>query len=263
MFTSANEPQSIGGILDSGFKLFTASIKKVVPITYLGAVAAAIWGWALQVSMLSQITEGGTPDFNVPLIVGSYVLMMIVASILMAAAIIRIQAVFTNEAMSFGGAMLSGLRRAPAVFGASLIYLLAFMVGSLLLIIPGIYLSVMLAFAFYAAAADNTGPIESTKYSYEIVKGNWWRTAGLLTIMMIVMMVFYVAVGFVVGIVAAASDPADVMKPNLLSDVVIIPVITSVLTAMMYCLAYAVYDDLKIRSRGVDLAERIENLDNA
>ncbi|WP_424283400.1 hypothetical protein [Eudoraea sp.] len=262
MFTHANEPQSIGGVLDSGFKLFTASIKQVAPITYLGALGGAIGAWVLQTSMLNQIAEGGAPlDFDVPLLAGTYIAMVIVGTILMAAAIIRIRAVFTSETMSFGLAMLGGMKRAPAVIGASLIYMLAFLVGSILLIVPGIYISVMLAFAFYAAAADNNGPIESIKYSYGLVKGNWWRTAGLLTIMMIVVLVFYVAVGFVVGILAASSDSAQDLQPSILGDIVIIPVITAVITAMMYCLAYAVYHDLKLRSQGIDLAERIESLD--
>lgn len=263
MFIPASEPQSIGGILDSGFKLFNASIKQVLPITYLGALAGAIWGWFFQSVMLRQLGETGAVDFPVPLIVGAYIIMIIIGSILMAAAIIRIRAVSANETMSFGQAMVAGLKRAPAVFGASLIYMLAFLVGSILLIVPGIYLSVMLAFAFYAASADGKGPLESNKYSYGLVKGNWWRTAGLLTIIMIVASVFYVAVGFVVGLLAASSDPAEALQPNILGDVIIIPVIASIISAMLYCLAYAVYRDLKLRSEGVDLAERIENLDQA
>lgn len=261
MFTRANEPQSIGGVLDNGFKLFTASIKQVAPVTYLGALAGAIGAWVLQVSMLGQIAEGGPLDINVPLMVGTYIIMMIVGSIFMAAAIIRIRAGFTSETTSFGQAMLAGMKRAPAVIGASLIYMLAFLVGSILLIVPGIYLSVMLAFAFYAAAADNKGPIESIKYSYGLVKGNWWRTAGLLTIMMFVAVVFYFAVGFVAGILAVSTEPTQELQPSILGDIVIIPVIASVITAMMYCLAYAVYHDLKLRSQGIDLAERIESLD--
>ncbi|HNP35223.1 MAG TPA: hypothetical protein PKK10_05175 [Woeseiaceae bacterium] len=260
MFTRTNEPQSIGGVLDSGFKLFAASIKQVVPITYLGALAGAIFGWVLQISMFGQIAQNGVPSINVPLILGAYVVMMIVGSALMAAAIIRIQAVSTSEAMPLGHALLAGLKRVPAVFGTSLVFMLALIVGLVLLIIPGIYLSVMLAFAFYAAAADTKGPIESIKYSYGLVKGSWWRTAGLLTIMTIVAAVFYVAVGFVVGIMAASSETGEALQPNFLSDVVIIPIITSVISAMMYCLAYEVYNDLKLRNQGVDLAERIENL---
>ena len=263
MFTRATEPQSIGGILDSGFKLFTASIKQVIPITYLGALTGAIWAWVFQKAMFAQITENGAVDFNVPLIVVSYIIMMILGSIILAAAIIRIRAVFTSESMSLGQTVGAGVKRAPAVFGASIIYILAFAIGSILLVIPGIYLSVMLAFAFYAAAADNKGPLESIKYSYGLVKGNWWRTAGLLTIMTIVAMVFYIAVGFVVGILAVSEDPTAALQPNILSDIIIVPLITSVITAMMYCLAYAVYHDLKLRHEGVDLAERIENLDQA
>ncbi|MGB5166503.1 MAG: hypothetical protein WBN09_08370 [Woeseiaceae bacterium] len=263
MFTPATQPQSIGGILDSGFKLFNASLKQVAPIAYLGALAGALWGWFTQAAMLRQISENGTVDFNVPMMVSTYIVTIIVGSTVMAAAIIRIRAVYESETMSFGQAMFAGLKRAPAVFIASIIYMLAFMGGSILLLVPGIYISVMLAFAFYAASADSKGPLESCKYSYRLVKGNWWRTAGLLTIIVIIAIVFYFAVGLVAGMLAVTQEPAEVLQPNVLIDVIIVPIITAIISAMMYSLAYAIYRDLKLRKEGVDLAERIENLDQA
>lgn len=263
MFERANEPQPVGGILDSGFKLFKASAKRVIPITYLGALSGAIWGWILQTTMLANLAETGQLSFDVPVVITAYILMIVIGTILMATAIIRIDTVYLGEELSFGNALLAGSKRAPAVFGASLIYMLAILGGSILLLIPGIFLSVSLAFAFYAAAADKKGPMVSIKYSYGLVKGNWWRTAGLLTIIFIIAFVFYIAVGFVVGILAVAGDPESSLQPSILADVIIVPIVTCVISAMLYCLGYAVYQDLRLRKEGSDLAERIESLEQA
>ena len=263
MYTPANAPQSIGAILDSGFKLFTSSIKQVLPITYLGAVLGGLWSWGFQSLMFDQTLTAGQLNIDWPFLTGAYVLMIVISSIFMAAALLRIRAASMAEPMSFGGALQGGVRRAPAVIGVSILYMLAFMIGLVLLVVPGVYLSVMLAFAFYAAAGDGMGPIDSARYSYGLVKGYWWRTAGLLTVIFIIAMVIYFAVGLAAGLIAVSQQAAGTLEPSILAEVVITPLFTSVAAAMMYCLAYAAYHDLKLRREGTDLAERIGNLTEA
>lgn len=260
--TSASQPQSIGGVLDSGFKLFTASIKQVVPITYIAALIGGIWGWVYQTVFFNQLMSGeGTAMPGIAMFL-SVVIVFIVNAMLMAAAIYRISQVDDDQTIGFGDALSAGAQRMPAVLGAWILYILAIMVGSLLLIIPGIWLSISLAFCFFAAVIDRKGPIESLKYSHGLVRGNWWRTAAVLTIVLIISMVFYFAIGFVSGLFLIADD-SNMLQPNLIGDVIVSPVLISVVSAMVYCLAYVVYEDLKLRAEGGDLAERIESLDSA
>lgn len=260
--TRASQPQSIGGVLDSGFKLFTASIKQVVPITYLAALIGGIWGWAYQTFIFSPLVSGEDSAMAGIAMLLSVIIIIIMNSILMAAAIYRINRVYGDQSTSFGNALSIGASRMPAVIGASILYAIAVMIGSVLLLIPGIWLGVSLAFCFYAAVTDRKGPIESLKYSHGLVRGNWWRTAAVLTIVMIISMVFYLAIGLVSGMFLLADD-ANPLQPSVIGDVIVSPVLLSVVSAIVYCLAYVVYEDLKLRAEGGDLAERIESLDPA
>lgn len=263
MVARANQPQSIGGVLDSGFKLFTASIKQVVPFTYIGALVGAVGGWGYQMFIFNQAITGPDSTMAWTAMSLSVIVLIVVNTMLMAAAIYRIRTVYYDESSSFGRALSVGAGRMPAVIGATILYSFAVMLGSVLLLIPGIWLGVTLAFCFYAAAADYKGPIESVKYSHGLVRGNWWRTAAILTIVMIISMVFYLAIGLVSGMFLLAGDPQAAFEPNVIGDLIVSPVLVSVVSAIVYCLAYVVYEDLKLRGEGADLAERIESLDQA
>jgi hypothetical protein len=50
-------------------------------------------------------------------------------------------------------------------------------VGMVLLIIPGIFLSLSLYFFSYFIALENQSAFSSIKASYRLVAGSWWRTA--------------------------------------------------------------------------------------
>ncbi|MEN9202528.1 MAG: hypothetical protein Q6K80_00915 [Thermostichus sp. DG_1_6_bins_120] len=92
-----------------------------------------------------------------------------------------------------GGAALllvdQHLKQQPAVLGNSLdqavskavplvlgSILLGFIIlgGSLLFLIPGIYLGVRLAFLPCAIALEEQGAIDGIKYSWKLVQGRWW-----------------------------------------------------------------------------------------
>lgn len=264
MFSPANEPQSIGGVLDTGFKLFRVGFKQLVPIAYLGSIIGALWGWFIESVFLRGASEGlpGGLGLGGTFIIGGIVIMVFV-SIFMAATLIRARNLYRGEEGSFGSALSSGLRRAPAVFIASLLYGLVVAVGLVALIIPGLWISIALVMCVYAASVDNHGPLKALSYSYELVKGNWWRTAGVFAVIMIIAMVFYFALGFISAMVIVAGDPTALDGTSLWLDIIIFPIISAALTALMYCLAYVVYEDLKLRKEGGDLADRIEGLGDA
>ncbi len=74
------------------------------------------------------------------------------------------------------------LRRYPDVLMATVIYALAVVLGSMALIIPGIYLAVRLYYFADAILIDGEGAISSLKTSWRIAKGNWWATFLILII---------------------------------------------------------------------------------
>jgi len=148
---------------------------------------------------------------------------------------------------SIAGAIALGLKKLPSMLLASVLYTLALIVGSLLLVIPGLILSLSLAFFAYLLILENEGAYQSLKSSHKLVWGNWWRTA---TVFMVVIMIVFV----LIGIIAGATGSLD-------QEFGIFDVITNLFAAIympyFYCLAYVQYRDLKLRAYGGDLEARL------
>lgn len=69
---------------------------------------------------------------------------------------------------------------------------LAMFAGFVLLIMPGIYLAVALAFSIVVAALENERGLGALVRSYEYVRGNWWRVLRYGVFMALVGLVAYV-----------------------------------------------------------------------
>ena len=268
MYTKPTQPQAIGGILDSGIKLFTGGVKKILPLTLTSALIGAVWSWYMERTMLAAAGETGVPELPdtttfLWTFFTAFALLMIVNTVLWAAIIRMIDAVANDGDASYGSAFSGGIRRALPLIAASILYTIAFTVALLLLIVPGLYFGVTLAFCFFACVADKKGPVESLQFSHSLVKGNYWRTAGVMTIMLFIGAIFYVGLGFLAAMFTLSGDPAEPFASNALFDFLISPVLIAIVTALMYSIAYSVYDDLKLRREGTDLADRIDQLAEA
>lgn len=86
--------------------------------------------------------------------------------------------------------------------GTGIIQGLIVFAGFLLLIIPGIYLSVKLGFSSYVVVDKKVGPFDAIKSSYEMTKGNWWNIAflGLVSFFICLAGVLALLVGLFVAI---------------------------------------------------------------
>ncbi len=74
------------------------------------------------------------------------------------------------------------LKKYPTVPTAMILYALIVALGSIALVIPGIYLAVRLYYFIDAILIDEKGVISSLKTSWRIVRGNWWATFSILII---------------------------------------------------------------------------------
>src|SRR5262249_38259536 len=131
-------------------------------------------------------------------------------------------------------------------------------IGLCLLVIPGLIFIIWLVFAPVAVVIERRGAFESLSYSRAIVRGNWWRTAVLLTIIGIVLMVVYFV--FAVGIsIVVVSDPVAASQGQVPWYVTLLvgPALSAVIAPLTYSLMLAIFYDLRLRHEGGDLAARI------
>lgn len=85
---------------------------------------------------------------------------------------------------------------------ASIIYTLIVLIGTALLILPGIYLALRLQFYYASMVDENTGIIESLKRSWEITQG---KTISLFILMLIMILISIIGcIALFVGIFVAA-----------------------------------------------------------
>ncbi|MBN1240511.1 MAG: hypothetical protein JXB36_18555 [Gammaproteobacteria bacterium] len=254
MYRSPSAPQSIGGVLDAGFALFRESFKSVFFLAVAGGLVSAPANRILQAVVADG--PGFTTYVNALLITA---VMVVVTTLFMAVIVWLIDRIGGGERPAISQAFAAALRRVPALIGAGILYFLAVMVGTLLLLVPGIWVGVALLFFYMAIIVDGRGPIEGLGYSWQLVRGNWWRTAALVTIISIVLMILYLLLGIVVGVVVALGTDVSIETGELpwYIDFIATPLITGVVGPLGYALFMSVYRDLKLRREGGDIAERI------
>ena len=151
----------------------------------------------------------------------------------------------------------------PAVVGGILL-VLALIGGFILLIIPGIYLSIALGLFYFVLVTERANPIAALRRSYRLVRGNWWRTATTITIPVVIIMALSVVVVFVPVFALAfqSATSGDVLGAgveltiNLLSGVV-----NGITVPWMSAIALTLYHDLRLRAEGGDLEQRMAALE--
>jgi uncharacterized membrane protein len=84
---------------------------------------------------------------------------------------------------------------------ASIIFMLIVVIGTALLVVPGIYLALRLQFYVTSMIEENTGIIESFKRSWEITKGHSLKLFVILLIMILISIIGQLAL--LVGIFVA------------------------------------------------------------
>ena len=257
MFQLAAHPQSIGKVLDGTFKLFAASIKSSFILALLAALAA------LLPAMIMQHRMGGDPTAFVQGGMGIFMLFyligVLISLVLYSALIYKVNSIALNQQVGYGQAVSVGLRKLLPLILAGILYILAVMVGSILLLVPGIILSVSLIFYVFLIVCDNQGPISALTASHKLVWGNWWRTITVFLAPFFVYLVIYIAAGMVIGVAAgiqASSGEMALSSINLYMNLLTL-VISVVAYPFFASLMIVQVNDLKIRKSGDDLDARI------
>ena len=139
------QPQSIGGVLDTSFQFYKASIAKVWPLCLLLALASALPSAYL-------IAQGQGLDDPFAMIAAmsnvkywlTYIVSVLISLCAMGALYQLTNAIGTGTEMTLGQALQGALGRTLILFVTMLLFGLAIVVGTILLVIPGLILMVSL-----------------------------------------------------------------------------------------------------------------------
>lgn len=253
MYQVAESPQSIGAVLDDGFKLFGASLPKVVMLAFVGMLAGQLPNLLVSTPGVAASPEAAA-SFGTSLLL-VLLLVMIVSALFYGAVVGRMNAVAQQSDMSPGEALsLAGRRLLPLVV-FSVLYAVIVFTGSLLLLIPGIIFGVSLMFGMFPILLEGQGPIEGLKTSHRLVWGNWWRVLAIVSVASVIMLVVYLLVAFAAGFVAAFAGGS--VTGFQLIELVLVPVMGALVAPLFYAITLTTYYDLRLRRSGADLEQRL------
>lgn len=260
------QPAGIGRVLDSGFKLFVASLKPVLMLVIFTAIISIIMQYAMfQVMAPAQgfaNQEEMTQHManSLPQLIGVSISVWLV-NIILYNAIMRIvgEVAHGGNAIMYD-ALIVGIKKVLPVFIAALLYTLAVSLGFLLLVIPGLILMVTLLFFQVLIVVDDEGIIASLKKSHSLVWGNYWRTTAVILVPFFIMYALLMVVAFVAGFLGAINPP-EMAQGQMQMSFGVLDILMAVVSALTFPLLNAIFiahvNDLKLRKSGSDLELRM------
>jgi hypothetical protein len=137
-----------------------------------------------------------------------------------------------------------------------LAWLIAFVIGLFLIVVwigvgvLGVWLLIRWWLTVAAMMAEDIGPINGLRRSWNLVGGMWWRTFGIWLVVIILRFVIGLALGFFFGIIAGF-----VLSGDLLLAVVAVgsTLLGAIVSPILTIGTVLLYFDLRVRKEGLDL----------
>ncbi len=252
-------PQSIGGVLDSAFKLYKSTFRAVFgPVLVYVLATGAL---ALSGNVLAASSMGLGTQFVLQLI--ALILIMIIGAWTLGAAIYRMNALALGDAQGATRALDVARGKIGPLVGFAVLYTVITAIGFVLLVVPGIILCISISLGGALILLEDEKVFRSISRSHKLVWGNWWRTATIFTVVALIVMIPWTVVAGVVGGLLVATDSFLLMDTGYLPLHVefLILAATSVVELLLMPLVLAsvvcVLHDLRARKEGSDLEERL------
>ncbi len=260
MYSAPSNPRSIGGVLDDIVRLFRSSFVYCLPAALILAVA----GFGVSTYFGEEFAPGTQPAVvqahmmalvRSPATWGAYAGFLLVSTWLYCAMIWSVLEVAAGRQPRLVDGFAAGMRALPTAVIGIIAFTLALVGGTILLLIPGIYLWGRMQYWIVAMMANGSGPFESFGVSWRLVKGHWWRCFAIFFVLVVVCVALLFVLGVLSGILTAFLSHDLAMRlivtrgVSAISNLFMVPLISVALVA--------IYQDLQLRSEGGDLEARI------
>ena len=256
-------PLSLGEVLDVSIKICLAHWRTllktvllvVVPVQIVSTIVNAdytVSSFDFSASS-AQTPEESLEELNQYLggLAISTLLQVAAVGLATAACFRAIAQAYLGEATDWRSSLSYALRHVPSLLWLGVLYVLGVMLGTLLLILPGIWLYVAWAFALPVLLVEGLRGAKALRRSFDLVKGRWWRTFGVIVVGFILAGIIGALVQgvFLIGIVVGPDNDVLVLVLSAIAGVVGLAVSTPFQAALLT----VVYFDLRVRKEGFDL----------
>jgi hypothetical protein len=261
-------PQSVGEILDAGFRIFRATVLKCLPYATVAVVASQLPNVYYLATGRAVLTAAKSVDVRWLTL---YVVGYLIAMILWSAVLLRQYALATGHEAETGTELSTAVRRFPGMVLLGILTVLAvgvwFVPGlalqgaarfgaMLLLAIPACYVVVALSCGWSVLLVTGRGAVASLIHSWRLTSGSFWRLSLIYTVAFVLLMVLYVASAVIAAMVSALLAHGDIAVVTAVTAVLVV-ILNAVATPFYWALALAILGDLSVRKEGADLAQRL------
>ena len=109
-------------------------------------------------------------------------------------------------------ALLAGLRAWPVACITAALALAMMLLGTLLFVVPGVYIGGMLQLWLVPVIVQRAGPVAALRTSWQLVAGSWWRVNTIVSVALLVALLASALLGalgdLVLGLLAPLSGGA-------------------------------------------------------
>lgn len=152
-------------------------------------------------SLVLQILQVAIPILETPL---NLIEVLFLPPFLYGAEIYFVYRYISTQTSDLGGAIEKALEKFPDLFLGSVLYLVAFVLGCCLLLVPGIYVAIRLSFVLYGVVVDDLDAMSALKSSWNLVEGRWWSVFGAQLLVALCFSLASVAMMSVLGFIVWA-----------------------------------------------------------
>lgn len=166
-----------GDLIATTLALFVRHALLFLSVTLLVVAPLVVLGTGL---WAGGFADGGGADVaTVPAVVTG-VLEFLMPVLVTALHVMIVRDLGDGRVPTVAEALRSAAPRFPHAIAAFVVYSLLVVGGTILLIVPGIWVFVAGYFAAQAAVLEGRGPLAAFQRSSDLVDERWWRTAGTL-----------------------------------------------------------------------------------
>jgi hypothetical protein len=154
---------------------------------------------------------------------------------------------------TIGSVLLGTARRYFGIFGNRLIWYVVF-VGLFGVVTTPISVWVLIRWMMSMPAmfAEGIGPVKALGRSWNLVRGNWWRTFGIVIIVWIMVYLIRAALGALfTGVATLLPGLSDDLRAGLVTTVA--TMVAALVSAISPIAITMLYLDLRVRKEGLDL----------
>jgi len=155
---------------------------------------------------------------------------------------------FNGQTTSFGDAFNVGIQKFFPLLGLGIVAGVGMGLGYILLIVPGVILTVMWSVAAPAVVAEKRGVFDSLQRSRDLTRGYRWHVFGLLVIYLILSWIVGIAVG---GLSVAFGGGFLDGAPNIWVAMISGPVVNILSGVVASAGVAALYYELRTAKEGV------------